>query len=163
MPQWIKNLINQLQMKPIRSGSVDDEESFRLSHVFQILKNKGWWYIAILCVLFYSAVFPFIKYATDLMVNKFHVSEKLAGNIPAGMLVSGPQWRIIISGLAPFLLGTSHFVCPCPLFTNLTSFSFTATTPDKTSDQSRSSILRPYFSATGFPQPTQITLLNPSV
>jgi len=49
-----------------RSGSVDDEESFRLSHVLQILKNKGWWYIAILCVLFYSAVFPFIKYATDL-------------------------------------------------------------------------------------------------
>src|SRR5262245_32676338 len=45
------------------------------------------------------------------------------------MLVSGPQWRIIISGLAPFLLGTNHFVSPCPLFTNLTSFSFTATTP----------------------------------
>jgi nitrate/nitrite transporter NarK len=66
-----------------RSGSVDDEESFRLSHVLQILKNKGWWYIAILCVLFYSAVFPFIKYATDLMVNKFHVNEELAGNIPA--------------------------------------------------------------------------------
>src|SRR5262245_6074489 len=45
------------------------------------------------------------------------------------MLVSGPQWRIIISGLAPFLLGTNHFVSPCPLFTNLTSFSLTATTP----------------------------------
>jgi MFS family permease len=34
-------------------------------------------------VLFYSAVFPFLKYATDLMVNKFGVAEKLAGNIPA--------------------------------------------------------------------------------
>ncbi len=38
-----------------------------------ILKNKGWWYIAILCVLFYSAVFPFLKYASDLMVNKFGI------------------------------------------------------------------------------------------
>jgi hypothetical protein len=38
-------------------------------------------------------------------------------------------WNIIISGLAPFLLGTNHFVCPCPLFTNLTFFSLTAITP----------------------------------
>jgi MFS family permease len=45
--------------------------------------NKGWWYIAILCVLFYSAVFPFLKYASDLMVNKFGVKESLAGLIPA--------------------------------------------------------------------------------
>jgi nitrate/nitrite transporter NarK len=60
-----------------------DEESFRLKDILFIVKNRGWWYIAILCVLFYSAVFPFIKYATDLMVNKFHVSEKFAGDIPA--------------------------------------------------------------------------------
>jgi len=78
-----KKLDKSVADEAVRSGSVDDEESFRLSHVLQILKNRGWWYIAILCVLFYSAVFPFIKYATDLMVNKFHVSEKLAGNIPA--------------------------------------------------------------------------------
>jgi nitrate/nitrite transporter NarK len=78
-----KKLDKSVADEAIRSGSVDDEESFRLSHVLQILKNKGWWYIAILCVLFYSAVFPFIKYATDLMVNKFHVNEELAGNIPA--------------------------------------------------------------------------------
>ena len=44
--------------------------------------NRGWWFIAILCVLFYSAVFPFLKYATDLMVNKFGVAEDLAGLIP---------------------------------------------------------------------------------
>jgi nitrate/nitrite transporter NarK len=60
-----------------------EEESFRLKDILFIVKNRGWWYIAILCVLFYSAVFPFIKYATDLMVNKFHVSEKFAGDIPA--------------------------------------------------------------------------------
>jgi nitrate/nitrite transporter NarK len=78
-----KKLDKSVADEAARSGSVDDEESFKLSHVLEILKNKGWWYIAILCVLFYSAVFPFIKFATDLMVNKFHVSDKLAGNIPA--------------------------------------------------------------------------------
>ncbi|HRC89618.1 MAG TPA: MFS transporter [Bacteroidales bacterium] len=58
------------------------EETFKVKDILYILKNKGWWYIAILCVLFYSAVFPFLKYATDLMVNKFGLNEKVAGLIP---------------------------------------------------------------------------------
>lgn len=59
-----------------------DEEAFKMSDILRIVTNKGWWYIAILCVLFYSAVFPFLKYATDLMINKFGVNEELAGLIP---------------------------------------------------------------------------------
>ncbi|HLP75205.1 MAG TPA: MFS transporter [Bacteroidales bacterium] len=65
------------------NGAPEDEESFRVKDILFIVKNRGWWYIAILCVLFYSAVFPFIKYATDFMINKFHISEKFAGDIPA--------------------------------------------------------------------------------
>lgn len=61
----------------------EKEEPFRMSDVFLIIKNKGFWLIALLCVLFYSAVFPFIKYATDLMVNKYHVEQELAGFIPS--------------------------------------------------------------------------------
>lgn len=62
---------------------VEVEESFRLKDIWFIIKNKGWWYIAILCVLFYSAVFPFLKYASDLMVNKFGVDPATAGIIPS--------------------------------------------------------------------------------
>ncbi|WP_436413959.1 MFS transporter [Petrimonas sp.] len=62
------------------TGSSEDE--FKISDIFKIVSNRGWWYIAILCVLFYSAVFPFLKYATDLMVNKFGVNEDIAGMIP---------------------------------------------------------------------------------
>jgi nitrate/nitrite transporter NarK len=65
------------------SGVAEDEESFKLSDILFIIKNRGWWYIAILCVLFYSSVFPFLKYASDLMVNKFGIDPKLAGTIPA--------------------------------------------------------------------------------
>jgi MFS family permease len=62
---------------------VDEEESFKIRDLFAIITNRGWWYIAILCVLFYSSVFPFLKYAADLMVNKFGVQESLAGLIPS--------------------------------------------------------------------------------
>jgi MFS family permease len=65
------------------TNTVDTEEAFRVKDILNIVTNKGWWYLAILCVLFYSAVFPFLKYATDLMVQKFHINEDWAGIIPA--------------------------------------------------------------------------------
>ncbi len=64
-------------------NQVEASEEFKFKDIFNIITNKGWWYIAILCVLFYSAVFPFLKYATLLMVNKFGVSEYWAGIIPS--------------------------------------------------------------------------------
>ncbi|MEI6852938.1 MAG: MFS transporter [Bacteroidota bacterium] len=60
-----------------------EEDKFRIKDIGLILKNKGWWYIAILCVLFYSAVFPFLKFAANLMINKFGISEQFAGDIPS--------------------------------------------------------------------------------
>ncbi len=61
----------------------ESEEPFRFSDIKLIVTNKGFWLIALLCVLFYSAVFPFLKYATDLMVNKYNVEQELAGFIPS--------------------------------------------------------------------------------
>ncbi len=66
----------------------NQEESFNWNDVKSIITNKGFWLIALLCVVFYSAAFPFIKFATDLMVNKFSVDPKMAGTIP-GMLPFG--------------------------------------------------------------------------
>ncbi|HOL00173.1 MAG TPA: MFS transporter, partial [Paludibacteraceae bacterium] len=61
----------------------EEEEPFKVSDVFTIIKNKGFWLIAILCVLFYSAIFPWIKFATDLVINKYRVDPNLAGLIPS--------------------------------------------------------------------------------
>lgn len=68
--------------------SVASEDEFHFSAILSIIKNKGWWYVTILCALFYSAVFPFLKYATDFMINKFGVAENWAGSIP-GLLPFG--------------------------------------------------------------------------
>jgi predicted MFS family arabinose efflux permease len=62
---------------------IEEEEPFRLRDIVSIVGNRGFWYIAILCVLFYSAVFPFLYYATDFMINKYRVSPGLAGIIPS--------------------------------------------------------------------------------
>lgn len=78
-----KKLDESVEAEAAISGVAADEESFKMADIWFIVKNKGWWYIAILCVLFYSAVFPFLKYASDLMVNKFGVDPLVAGSIPA--------------------------------------------------------------------------------
>src|SRR5574344_262719 len=66
----------------------NEEDAFKMSDIWQIVTNKGFWLIAMLCVLFYSAVFPFLKYAADLMVQKYNVKPTLAGLIP-GLLPFG--------------------------------------------------------------------------
>lgn len=65
------------------NGNVEAEEPFKLSDIGKIVTNKGFWLIAVLCVLFYSSVFPFIKYAADLMVNKYGLDANVAGLIPS--------------------------------------------------------------------------------
>lgn len=67
----------------VKNNSVSEDEKFRLSDIVKIAKVRAFWYITILCVLFYSAVFPFIKYATNLIVQKFGISDEFAGYIPA--------------------------------------------------------------------------------
>ncbi|NPA44330.1 MAG: major facilitator superfamily domain-containing protein 1 [Chlorobi bacterium] len=61
----------------------DEEDKFEFKDLKVIFNNRGFWLIATLCVLFYSAVFPFYKYGPDLMVNKFGVSEDWAGVLPS--------------------------------------------------------------------------------
>ncbi len=61
----------------------NEEESFSIKDIGSIIRNPGFWAIATLCVLFYAAVSPFTKFATDLMVNKFGVDQSWAGTIPA--------------------------------------------------------------------------------
>ncbi len=60
--------------KQLKAKSIENEESeeeFKFSDLFKLLKNSSFVYIALLCLAFYAAVFPFIQYAADLLVNKF--------------------------------------------------------------------------------------------
>ncbi len=73
---------------------VNPDDEFKVKDILFIIGNLGFWYIAILCVLFYSAVFPFLFYANDLMVNKYNVDPSLAGTItmllPFGTIILTP-------------------------------------------------------------------------
>ena len=68
--------------------AADSEEQFKFSDLKVIFCNQGFWLITFLCLIFYSAVFPFLKFATNLMIIKYNVSPDVAGMIP-GLLPFG--------------------------------------------------------------------------
>ena len=79
---WYTFMDKKLEKSDGIADEVSEEEEFKVKDILFIIKNKGFWLIALLCVLFYSGVFPFLYYATDLMINKYGVAEEFAGSIP---------------------------------------------------------------------------------
>ena len=65
------------------AAGVEPDEPFRFRDIGKIASNSGFWLITILCILFYSAVFPYLKYAPDFMFQKFGIPLDKAGEIPS--------------------------------------------------------------------------------
>ena len=80
-----------------KTGDTDDE--FRLSDIAVTLRNPGFWLITIFCVLFYSAVSPFLKFSTKLMVIKYGVDPDIAGFFssiaPFGTILMTPLFGLV--------------------------------------------------------------------
>ena len=77
-----------------QQANADGEESFRISDLLKIITNPGFLAIAGLCVLFYSAIFPFQKFATDMLASKLGIDIKTAAAyfsyFPIGAMVLTP-------------------------------------------------------------------------
>jgi len=60
-----------------------DDEQFHFSDMKITIKNPGFWLITLLCLFYYSALYPFLDFATKLMISKYGVEASLAGAIPS--------------------------------------------------------------------------------
>ena len=70
------------------SGELTKPDQFRFSDILDLLKNRTYIYIALLCVTFYSAVFPFQQYAADFIHYKFGFSLPKSGSITSIVYLS---------------------------------------------------------------------------
>ena len=51
-----------------QSGEAEEKDDpFKISDLGKILSSSGFWLVALLCVLYYSAIFPFQKYAVNML------------------------------------------------------------------------------------------------
>ena len=88
-----KKLDNQTDA--VENSSSEDEE-FKFSDIGKIFSSKMFWIIALLCVLYYSAIFPFQRYSTNFL--------ECTLNIPASEASQLFSWfPILAMVLTPFL------------------------------------------------------------
>ena len=63
------------------SENAADDEQFKFSDIKYIFGSKMFWLIALLCVLYYSAIFPFQRYATNFLESTLSIDATSAANI----------------------------------------------------------------------------------
>ena len=80
-------------------STTDESEEFHWGDILVTLRNPGFWLITLFCVLFYSAVSPFLKFSTKLMVMKYGVDPDIAGFFssiaPFGTILMTPLFGAI--------------------------------------------------------------------
>ena len=87
---------NQLVAIGEATAEKDPEDEFHVSDLGQIFQSKMFWIVALLCVLYYSAIFPFQRFATNFLEDTLSISNAEA----AGLFKWFP---ILAMVLTPFL------------------------------------------------------------
>ena len=87
---------NQLVAIGEATAEKDPEDEFHVSDLGQIFQSKMFWIVALLCVLYYSAIFPFQRFATNFLEETLSISNAEA----AGLFKWFP---ILAMVLTPFL------------------------------------------------------------
>ncbi|MBO7418717.1 MAG: MFS transporter [Bacteroidaceae bacterium] len=105
-----------------------NDDQFHLRDIGLILKSPGFWLITLFVVLFYSAVSPFLKFATRLMIDKYAVAPDIAGFftsiVPFGTILMTPLFGSVYDkygrGVTLIIIGTGmltlvHFGFSLPI------------------------------------------------
>ena len=80
-----------------QTGEAEEKDDpFKISDLGQILTSSGFWLVALLCVLYYSAIFPFQKYAVNMLQCNLVLTPPEADSFWAGSSVTIVQYVIML-------------------------------------------------------------------
>jgi MFS family permease len=80
-----------------QTGEAEEkDEPFQIKDLGKILTSSGFWLVALLCVLYYSAIFPFQKYAVNMLQCNLTFTEVEAGSFWASDAVATLQYVIML-------------------------------------------------------------------
>lgn len=100
------------QTKEAAEGAEEDDEKFKFQDLVTLVTNKSFILIALLCVIFYSAVFPFMQYAPDLLINKFGFTYNLPESTPQIVIFGSATIGSVMIFVVLFIFGISFPVVP---------------------------------------------------
>ncbi len=88
------------QAQDDRKQAQDDKDAFRMSDVLGILKNGNFWLVGLLCVLFYSSIIAFKKFAGAILIPRFAIPAETAGwmvsMLPFATVVFAPLFGLLV-------------------------------------------------------------------
>jgi len=76
--------------------SEEKDDPFRIKDIGKILSSTGFWLVALLCVLYYSAIFPFQKYAVNMLQCNLTFTGVEEGSFWAKDTVTVIQYGIML-------------------------------------------------------------------
>jgi len=80
-----------------QTGEAEEKDDpFKISDLGQILSSQGFWLVSLLCVLYYSAIFPFQKYAVNMLQCNLSFTEVPADSFWASSSVTIIQYVIML-------------------------------------------------------------------
>ena len=80
-----------------QTGEAEEKDDpFKISDLGKILTDSGFWIVALLCVLYYSAIFPFQKYAVNMLQCNLDLTQPAADSFWAGSSVTIIQYVIML-------------------------------------------------------------------
>ena len=80
-----------------QTGEAEEKDDpFKVSDIGKILSDSGFWIVALLCVLYYSAIFPFQKYAVNMLQCNLTLTPPEADSFWAGDSVTIIQYVIML-------------------------------------------------------------------
>jgi len=80
-----------------QTGEAEEKDDpFKISDIGAILRSSGFWIVALLCVLYYSAIFPFQKYAVNMLQCNLTFTEVPQDSFWATNTVTIVQYVIML-------------------------------------------------------------------
>ena len=80
-----------------QTGEAEEKDDpFKVSDIGKILSSGGFWLVALLCVLYYSAIFPFQKYAVNMLQCNLTLTEADINTFWGGSTVTIIQYLIML-------------------------------------------------------------------
>ena len=80
-----------------QTGEAEEKDDpFKISDLGKIFSSLGFWLVALLCVLYYSAIFPFQKYAVNMLQCNLTLNPAAPGSYWAGESVTIVQYIIML-------------------------------------------------------------------
>ena len=81
-----------------QTGEAEEKDDpFKVSDIGKILSSGGFWLVALLCVLYYSAIFPFQKYAVNMLQCNLTLTEADPSTFWGGSSVTIIQYLIMLA------------------------------------------------------------------